>query len=66
MMPDNKRVLIAIRDITEEKKKQRLLDEYLSMIDEHVITSTTNLDGKILFVSNAFCNVISGYFKRRS
>ncbi len=41
-----------------EREKQR----YLSLIDENIITSTTDLSGTILSVSEAFCR-ISGYSK---
>ncbi len=51
------------------KVKNRLLDDqnrdlkrYVSLVDKNIITSTTNLDGSIIYVSEAFCN-ISGYTK---
>jgi len=37
-------------------------EKYFKLIDKHVITSTTNKDGIINYVSEAFCN-ISGYSK---
>lgn len=35
-------------------------DEYVNIIDENIITSTTDLNGRIIYASKAFCK-ISGY-----
>lgn len=43
-------------------KNKREMEEYLKLVDQNVITSSTDLDGTILSVSEAFCN-ISGYTK---
>ncbi len=61
----------AIRlDITEEKRiekllsfaeeRERELQQYIDLVDENVITSSTDLDGNITYVSKALINT-SGY-----
>jgi len=62
LMPDKNRILIATKDITKEVYSQNKIEEYLSIIDENIITSSTDLDGIITYVSKAFCD-ISGYSK---
>lgn len=62
LLPDKKRFLVSSKNLTELKKKEQVIKNYVKLIDKHVITSTTNLDGIILSVSQAFCNV-SGYSK---
>lgn len=52
----------TIQDITIRKSNQLREEHYLNMLDEHVITSSTDLDGNIIQVSKAFCD-ISGYSK---
>lgn len=52
-------ILIKNRDINKLNNK---LSEYLDVVDENVLTSTTDKEGKILSVSQAFCDV-SGYSK---
>lgn len=59
-MPDHKRFIISARDMTEAKKKENLLYEYMKIIDEYVITSTSDMQVRITDVSSAFCK-ISGY-----
>ncbi|SMP87886.1 PAS domain S-box-containing protein/diguanylate cyclase (GGDEF) domain-containing protein [Epsilonproteobacteria bacterium SCGC AD-308-O04] len=49
-------------DISERKQSQLRLEEYMRIIDKNVISSTTNLNGKIIKASQAFCD-ISGYSK---
>ncbi|MCW9026885.1 MAG: diguanylate cyclase, partial [Thiovulaceae bacterium] len=49
-------------DISERKQSQLKLAYYLQIIDKNVISSTTDLHGKITKVSQAFCD-ISGYSK---
>jgi len=62
LMPDKQRLLLATRDITEQKEKQRLLDNYISIVDSNVLISTTNLHGEITYASEAFCE-LSDYTK---
>jgi len=49
-------------DITDAKIKELEIKNYLKLIDENIITSTTDLKGKITYSSKAF-NTISGYSK---
>lgn len=44
------------------QKKNETLTRYMQVIDQNVITSSTDLDGVITHVSTAFCD-ISGYTK---
>lgn len=62
LMPDKKRLLVSAKDVTEEKKKERLLTQYVKMIDDHVLISSTDIDGNIIKVSEAFSKM-SGYKK---
>lgn len=62
LLPDKKRILITARDFSELKKKEKLIQDYVKLINENVIISSTNLNGIITSVSNAFCKV-SGYSK---
>lgn len=41
-------------------QKTAELNEYIKIVDDHVIISRTDLEGKITYASNAFCRV-SGY-----
>jgi diguanylate cyclase (GGDEF)-like protein/PAS domain S-box-containing protein len=50
------------KPITDAKSSQKRLDNYASLVDKNVITSTTDLDGNIEQVSEAFC-AISKYIK---
>ena len=49
-------------DISQRKKKEKEIEEYLNLIDKNIITSSTNLEGYITYVSQSFCD-ISGYSK---
>ena len=60
MMPDRERFLISTKDVTKLKENERVISEYLNMINENIITSTTDLNGVITYVSKAFLDV-SGY-----
>jgi len=57
LMPDKKRILINTKDITESKKIQKQIENYVKLIDENIITSSTDLDGIILSASQAFCEI---------
>ena len=39
------------------------MKKYIKIVDENVLTSSTDLDGNITYASEAFCE-ISGYSKR--
>ncbi len=60
LMPDKQRLLLSVRDVTQERKMQRELDLYMQMIDENVMTMLTDLKGTILDVSEAY-RKIAGY-----
>jgi diguanylate cyclase (GGDEF)-like protein/PAS domain S-box-containing protein len=47
-------------DITLRKLQEKKIKSYLDLIDQNIITSSTNLNGIITDVSKAFCE-ISGY-----
>ena len=49
-------------DISEVKNIQRKLEKYITLVNENIIISRTNLDGIITDVSEAFCK-ISGFKK---
>jgi diguanylate cyclase (GGDEF)-like protein/PAS domain S-box-containing protein len=52
-----------INEILEKKlEAENKLKDHLKILDEHIISSTTDLEGKITSVSKAFCEV-SGYSK---
>jgi len=57
IMPGNKKFLVSTRNITEAKKIRNQLDNYIALVDESVITSSTDIEGKITYVSNAFCKI---------
>lgn len=56
---DRKRVEELTKTVLSEEKQ---LSEYMGIIDDYVITSSTDIHGTISYVSNAFCE-ISGYSK---
>lgn len=62
LMPDKKRLLVTTKNVTEAKKIELETQKYIKLIDENVITSTTDLKGNITYTSKAFCK-ISGYSK---
>lgn len=51
-----------IEDITASKKASKKIKDYIHLIDQNIITSTTDLNGKITHISDAFCK-ISGHEK---
>jgi len=62
LMPDQKTLLLNTKDITETKKIEQKIQHYAEIMDENVISSSTDLDGKIITVSKAF-EKISKYTK---
>ena len=48
------------QDITQSKEKEKQIQEYIRLVDNNIITSSTDLDGNITYVSEAFCK-ISGH-----
>ncbi|MDH4321331.1 MAG: diguanylate cyclase [Desulfobulbaceae bacterium] len=53
-------MLGTVLDVTEIRNVQRRLNEYVDIIDENVLTSATDIEGNITYVSDAFCRA-SGY-----
>lgn len=49
-------------DIKLIGKNKRNMEEYLKLVDQNIITSSTDLNGKIIYASEAFAQ-ISGYSK---
>lgn len=56
-------VVVTFNDVTAFRNSKQELERYKKLVDANVIISTTNLDGDITQVSEAFCN-ISGYTKQ--
>ncbi len=53
-------MLGTVQDVTELRAVQKRLSEYVDIIDQNVLTSVTDIDGNITYVSDAFCRT-SGY-----
>lgn len=47
----------TVQDVTEAKRLEKKLNNYIALIDESVITSSTDTNGKILYASKAFCRI---------
>jgi len=62
LMSDKKRVLLAAKDVTVVKEREKQIKEYIKLIDKNIITSSTDIHGNITYVSEAFSH-ISGYSK---
>ncbi|ADD66942.1 diguanylate cyclase with PAS/PAC sensor [Denitrovibrio acetiphilus DSM 12809] len=60
MMPDRKRFLVTAKDITTVKQSEKQLKDHMELIDKHIISCTTDNEGRYTGVSDAFCR-ISGY-----
>lgn len=54
--------LMTCRDITQLRKQKAEILSYVAVVDRYVITSKTDVQGKITYVSDAFSQ-ISGYSK---
>jgi diguanylate cyclase (GGDEF)-like protein/PAS domain S-box-containing protein len=50
----NNQIIIRIRNITQEKIKKKELEEYVRLVDENILSISTNLEGRIVSVSSAF------------
>lgn len=55
-------ILLTCRDITQIRRQQQEIENYVNVLDENVVTSKTDIDGFINYASKAFCD-ISGYSK---
>jgi diguanylate cyclase (GGDEF)-like protein/PAS domain S-box-containing protein len=62
LMPDKKRLLLNIADVTALHESQQKIDHYVDLMNQNIISSSTDLDGIITEVSQAFCDV-SGFTK---
>jgi len=62
LMPDKKRFLSTSKDITNSKKTEKQIKDYMELIDTHTIASTTDIHGNYIYVSSGFSS-ISGYSK---
>lgn len=60
LMPDKKRLLFNTVDMSKLKKAEEKIHHYLEVINQNVLSSSTDLEGVITDVSEAFCNY-SGY-----
>lgn len=57
LMPNKKQFVVSTRDITKIKKSEKKLKDYMELIDENIVTSSTDLNGIITHVSQAFCDL---------
>lgn len=57
LMPDKQRILISTKDIAEAKALEKKLHDYIALVDEHIIISSTDLEGNIVYASKAFCRI---------
>lgn len=55
-----RQIIGTVQDITGYKDIEKKINTYHDLIDENIITSSTDLDGNITTISKAFCE-ISGY-----
>lgn len=63
LMPERQQLLVTAQDVTEAKRIEKRLSYYHELIDENIITSTSDLEGVITYASSAFIR-ISGYSKK--
>lgn len=56
------RIVGSHSDISKRKEIQLKMEEYINIINKNVVSSSTDLNGNIIRVSEAFC-LISGYTK---
>jgi diguanylate cyclase (GGDEF)-like protein/PAS domain S-box-containing protein len=63
LMPDKQRLLISTKDVTASRIKEQQLRRFVSLIDEHIITASIDIQGKITDISKAFCRT-NGYAKK--
>lgn len=55
-------ILLVLYKNQSIRKINQKMEEYIKIVDENVLTSSTDLRGNIIYVSQAFCKV-SGYEK---
>lgn len=52
----------ALQDITEMVAQRNTMKKYVEIVDQNILTAQTDLNGIIIYVSDAFCK-LSGYRK---
>ena len=57
LMPDEKRILLNTKDITPLKLAEKKMKHFADIIDKNIISSSTDLNGNIIAVSQAFCEI---------
>lgn len=62
LMPDKKTLLYNIADITQLKKAESEIKQYIKLMDQNIISSNINLKGIVTNISKAFLK-ISGFKK---
>lgn len=62
LMDGHSLTLLACKDITQLRKQQIEIENYIKVVDDNVITSKADLHGIITYASAAFCRT-SGYEK---
>ncbi|WP_121628200.1 GGDEF domain-containing response regulator [Poseidonibacter antarcticus] len=62
LMPDKKTLLYNIADITQLKKAEFEIKQYIKLMDQNIISSNINLKGVVTNISKAFLK-ISGFKK---
>ncbi|MFA6136613.1 MAG: PAS domain S-box protein [Sulfurimonas sp.] len=62
LMPDKKTILLNTTDITKMKDAEKKIAQYVDIMDKNIISSSTDLDGTIVDVSEAFCR-LTGYIR---
>ncbi|MDO8454744.1 MAG: diguanylate cyclase, partial [Sulfurimonas sp.] len=60
LMPDKKRLLLNTADVSKLKTAEKKIAQYVNIMDKNIISSSTDLDGNITEVSEAFCR-LTGY-----
>ena len=63
LMPDKKTLLYNISDISELKKAESSIAQYIKLIDQNIISCKTDLNGIVTTTSIAF-ETISGFTKK--
>jgi diguanylate cyclase (GGDEF)-like protein/PAS domain S-box-containing protein len=59
---NEREIVISMQDISELKNKEKTLRDYIELVDQNLLISSTDLDGNITYVSDALARV-SGYSK---
>lgn len=62
LMPEKKRLLFNTSDVTKLKYAERKIAQYVAIMNTNIISSSTDLEGNILEVSDALCK-LTGYTK---